>query len=588
MATRQDPDGRSRFAKLGLAINDELTQAYRDILEMEVSPACVLNRVKSSGIFQTLYPDQLLLLGNAKNVGFKDFDISLLYKLLRSICTRIQKPTNGWGGNTMPAEGDTTVGDDIERIRLIRNNLFGHVSSASTSLTTFNNYWTIISEVCRRLQTYTAKNYLDALNNIQTQSMEECEEAIIEKIKVDCEKEKLLLEQVSSLVSDMQEIKVALWSERKAYSKPVVSNDPKVRSDDAENTDREESSAVVKRLLHSKYKEIELLEKQLSKYRVPKNLVIMGPQGVGKSSFINSVIASFSSNCWREWTKVGDFDDCRYGERVTRQLIKISKDDYLDSERQKKFHYPTLIDINGFQDIFLEKLIVLLRYVLFGLITDKHELLDALKFYGYNDIKQAMTYLSKQEKMRVDGLTVVTSAVSSLPHNILNAVKQVAVKEMEVPVFGVLTELDKVNDWEALAIKKKEFCSKLGLPETRLLLCTNYCDDYDKCSGNSRLNQVHPELDVPILSFMRQVCDIVNIHTKLKVIHSSEVILCSALQGPRMRAQLQGASSRNEQELVTMEYSNFVYNSGPVYSDLALAMGLVCVVLAIGYLALTK
>ncbi|XP_061169575.1 uncharacterized protein LOC133178939 [Saccostrea echinata] len=255
-------------------------------------------------------------------------------------------------------------------------------------------------------------------------------------------------------------------------------------------------------------------------------------------------------------------------------FTRISKDDYLNSERQKKFHYPTLIDINGFQDIFLEKLIVLLRYVLFGLITDKHELLDALKFYGYNDIKQAMTYLSKQEKMRVDGLTVVTSAVSSLPHNILNAVKQVAVKEMEVPVFGVLTELDKVNDWEALAIKKKEFCSKLGLPETRLLLCTNYCDDYDKCSGNSRLNQVHPELDVPILSFMRQVCDIVNIHTKLEVIHSSEVILCSALQGPRMRAQLQGASSRNEQELVTMEYSNFVYNSGPVYSDLALAMGL--------------
>ncbi|XP_061169576.1 uncharacterized protein LOC133178940 [Saccostrea echinata] len=224
MATRQDPDGRSRFAKLGLAINDELTQAYRDILEMEVSPACVLNRVKSSGIFQTLYPDQLLLLGNAKNVGFKDFDISLLYKLLRSICTRIQKPTNGWGGNTMPAEGDTTVGDDIERIRLIRNNLFGHVSSASTSLTTFNNYWTIISEVCRRLQTCTAKNYLDALNNIQTQSMEECEEAIIEKIKVDCEKEKLLLEQVSSLVSDMQEIKVALWSERKEKDKETVSS----------------------------------------------------------------------------------------------------------------------------------------------------------------------------------------------------------------------------------------------------------------------------------------------------------------------------------------------------------------------------
>ncbi|XP_062582005.1 uncharacterized protein LOC134243786 [Saccostrea cucullata] len=431
MSTRQDPDGRSRFAKLGLAINDELTQAYRDILEMEVTPAS------------------------------------------------------------------------------------------------------------------------------------------------DCEKEKVLLDQVSSLKSDVQEIKVALWSGRKdgllfrhqalTYFKAVVSSDPRVRPDDAEDTNLEGASVEAEELLNLKDKELELFEKELSKCKVPKNLVIFGQQGVGKSSFINSVIASFSSNCWREWTKVGDFDGCRYGERVTRQLIQISKDEYLDSERQKKFPYPTLINLNGFQYIFLEKLIVLLRYVLFGLVTEKHKLLDALKFYGYEDIKQAMAYLSKPERTRADGLIFMTSAVSSLPHNILNAVRQVAVLEAGVPLFGVLTELDKVNDWEALAIKKKEFCSKLGFSETRLLLCTNYCDDYDTCSGHSRLNQVHPELDVPILSFMRQVCDIVNIDTKLKAFPSSgKVIRCSALGG------------------------KFSYNSAPVVNDMTLVMGLVVAVIAFGYWTLTK
>ena len=75
-----------------------------------------------------------------------------------------------------------------------------------------------------------------------------------------------------------------------------------------------------------------------------------------------------------------------------------------------------------------------------------------------------------------------------------------------IPIFGVLTHKDKINeedkDFQAL---EKDFREGLGLPENRFLLCTTYCEDYDKHHGKSRLDQRHPELDIPILKFMRQV-----------------------------------------------------------------------------------
>ena len=75
-----------------------------------------------------------------------------------------------------------------------------------------------------------------------------------------------------------------------------------------------------------------------------------------------------------------------------------------------------------------------------------------------------------------------------------------------IPIFGVLTHKDKINledkDFQAL---EKDFKEGLGLPNNRFLLCTTYCDDYDNHLGRSRLDQRHPELDIPILKFMRQV-----------------------------------------------------------------------------------
>ena len=86
-----------------------------------------------------------------------------------------------------------------------------------------------------------------------------------------------------------------------------------------------------------------------------------------------------------------------------------------------------------------------------------------------------------------------------------------------IPIFGVLTHKDKIDpDGDEYQTLEKDFKEGLGLQDNRFLLCTSYCDDYDKLRGKSRLDQRHPELDIPILRFMQQVS--VHEHIKLLVI----------------------------------------------------------------------
>ncbi|XP_056003316.1 uncharacterized protein LOC125662470 isoform X2 [Ostrea edulis] len=211
MASGPDPAARSRFAKLGMAINEVLTQTYRDILKMEVSPNDVYNRVRASPIYLKLRTDQELLLKDANSSGYDDFDITLMYTLLRNICSKIPHPTKGWGGSSLPAAGDNTVGDDIERIRLIRNHVYGHSNSASISQAEFDKNWSKIDDVCRRLRSYSGKNYMGSLKNITSQCLEkEHEGAVIAKMKDEWKRYQSILEMITSIQTKVEQLTGAL------------------------------------------------------------------------------------------------------------------------------------------------------------------------------------------------------------------------------------------------------------------------------------------------------------------------------------------------------------------------------------------
>ena len=163
-----------------------MTQILQDLLHNEVPPTRIYNKVIQRNFLQNLRQEQVAVIKNAYTRGYQDFDITLLYTLLRNVCQNITPPSQRWEGSTMPSPNEVTVGDDIERIRLIRNKVFGHISEAAISDTEFKEYWSTISDICTRMQALLKKDYVKKL-----QGAEECE--------IDSDAENKYLEIIKSL-----------------------------------------------------------------------------------------------------------------------------------------------------------------------------------------------------------------------------------------------------------------------------------------------------------------------------------------------------------------------------------------------------
>ena len=203
-STGSDED-RTRFFRLSLIIIDELTQILRDLLHNEVSPTEILKKViKVNHLTQTLRKDQMTVISDAKTRGYKDFDITLLYTILRNVCQNITPPTQNWGVSTMPSPNEVTVGDDIERIRLIRNSLFGHISEAAISKREFKRYLSIISGICTRIQTPLNKDYVKRLQDAEERSIDpDTEEKYLQLIKRHVDEEKTTKDILQNIQSSL-------------------------------------------------------------------------------------------------------------------------------------------------------------------------------------------------------------------------------------------------------------------------------------------------------------------------------------------------------------------------------------------------
>ena len=73
------------------------------------------------------------ILGNKREVNERDFDVSTLIAIIRNgrVLDQQDEPTKGWGKHEVHAQ-NVRKGDDIERIRLIRNSLCHSTTAAMT------------------------------------------------------------------------------------------------------------------------------------------------------------------------------------------------------------------------------------------------------------------------------------------------------------------------------------------------------------------------------------------------------------------------------------------------------------------------
>ena len=160
------------YARLSRAIVDLMTFILREILTLYILPADIERKALSSSKLNNLRTDQWNLIHQANTNGYASFDITLLYTLLRNLCTSVPKPSTKWGRNDLPKSQEVTLGDDIERIRIVKNGLQSHIPSTKLNDAEFEDYWKILRDMCVRLDLQFNKKYTDDLDKLKTICMD--------------------------------------------------------------------------------------------------------------------------------------------------------------------------------------------------------------------------------------------------------------------------------------------------------------------------------------------------------------------------------------------------------------------------------
>lgn len=161
--TTQETTNLARIARI---IFGPCTDVLRTVLKNEISPSDLQKKVKVHITYKkkpSISPPQRQLIDGG---DYSKFDISLLYLLLRNVCT-ITEHMNKWGNDPNP--GDRCLSANIERIRIIRNE-YGHCSEFSISDSEFEKKWKDIFQIVKELEDGfgTSTEYQDVIKELKT------------------------------------------------------------------------------------------------------------------------------------------------------------------------------------------------------------------------------------------------------------------------------------------------------------------------------------------------------------------------------------------------------------------------------------
>ena len=188
-----DPSkAKANFSRLCQLLVDKGGDALRAVLHAIHPPstlAAALNANKSI-LQQTSVMNPLqwnVLFPTSGTPDSNNFDITLLTILLRNICG-LPSPATGW--NVMPPAEDTSKSADVVRIKLFRNQVYGHIASARLDDATFEKLWQDISQPLTRFGI--PQKHIDEIKVAPLSPKEECyAEKLMEQEPTSCLPDKL-------------------------------------------------------------------------------------------------------------------------------------------------------------------------------------------------------------------------------------------------------------------------------------------------------------------------------------------------------------------------------------------------------------
>lgn len=142
-----------------------------DILTDQIDPVNLYNKIDScndllTGKYKLLpFQRKLCYVSPTYVPDYKSFDVTLLYKLIINLCSSL-KPIQGWSKEPIPT--DTSIGADIERLRLMKNS-YSHDDSTEFPDIEFQKVWKDLKCVIQRFQKgkWRKYDYEDELEKIE-------------------------------------------------------------------------------------------------------------------------------------------------------------------------------------------------------------------------------------------------------------------------------------------------------------------------------------------------------------------------------------------------------------------------------------
>ena len=114
----------------------------------------------------------------------KDFDLTLLFKLLRTICGLTPPPT-GW--DAPPATSDLSLAADLVRIKNFRNVVYGHAHDMEISDDNFILLWARIEKsllrIAGQISSTAESNWQESINNCLTAPLTVEDERNVKELK---------------------------------------------------------------------------------------------------------------------------------------------------------------------------------------------------------------------------------------------------------------------------------------------------------------------------------------------------------------------------------------------------------------------
>ena len=158
MATTPDPDevlrsttGKANFQRVARLLISGCTTLLREVFDQICPPSNLPTILKNPATVKQLKAAKLTkpqwdCLYPSPGVYGKssDFDVTLLFRLLRTICN-LTPPATGW--DALPVSTDHSLAADLTRIKYYRNSVYGHVShKMEITDDKFPQFWQEISD----------------------------------------------------------------------------------------------------------------------------------------------------------------------------------------------------------------------------------------------------------------------------------------------------------------------------------------------------------------------------------------------------------------------------------------------------------